>query len=276
MAYKTLFDKLASSIERRFSQITAKYAFDNGDEFEIALCELLTSILPEKYGVCRGFIIDEQDSYAGDDIIIYAKDRFPTIRIEANNTFSIKQQIPFEAAYCYIEAKHTLVFGKPESGQGFEKAFSQAAKAKSLFREDRDAFAIDPYIVLQNLEQVDSTHLPQIQNPMYTAIIARHVKIEGDGQLIDAFNRCIIPKGMPYPDLVVAGEKDLLFPGLSGNENIVYESPFFVEGRSKLIHKKIESTSAIAVGIVMLLYALDRIRLGKMPYTKMIMGNLFS
>lgn len=276
MAYKKLFDNIATAIESRFLQISARYGFDHGDEFEIALCELLTSILPDQYGVCRGFIVDEKDAFAGDDIIIYAKDRFPTIRVEASDKFSVKQEIPAEAAYCYIEAKHTLVFGKPESGQGFEKAFAQAAKAKSLFREKRDTYAIDPYTVLQNMEQVGADHLPQIQNPMYTAIIARHVKIEGAGDLMDALGRCALPTGMPYPDLVVAGEKDLLFPGLSGQERIVYESPFFVEGRSKLIHKKVEPTSALSVGIVMLLYALDRIRLGKMPYAKMIMSNLVS
>lgn len=273
MTYKKLFDNLTTSIESRFKQISARYGFDYGTEFEIALCELLSSILPDQYGVCRGFIIDEKDDFAGDDIIIYAKDRFPTIRLEEKSRFSVKQEIPAEAVYCYIEAKHTLIFGQPDSGQSFEKAFAQAAKAKSLFRENRNMYAIDPYIVMQDIEQVDTEHLPQIQNPMYTAIIARNIKIEGAYNVMDVLSSSMLPPGIPYPDLIVMGENELLFPGLSSN-NIVYESPFFIEGRSTLIHKTIEKTSALSVGIVMLLYALDRIRLGKMPYAKMIKNSL--
>ena len=39
MIYNNFVSKLAEKFERRFSEISVHYNFDNGDEFEIALCE---------------------------------------------------------------------------------------------------------------------------------------------------------------------------------------------------------------------------------------------
>ena len=95
--------------ESLFELIAARYNFDYGDEFEFALCDALRAILPERFGVCRGFIVASDGRSAGDDLIIFDRIRFPTLRLLRQDSFARKEQIPVEAVYAYIEAKHTLV-----------------------------------------------------------------------------------------------------------------------------------------------------------------------
>lgn len=130
MAYQKLIENISIAIESQFKEISTRYNFDYGDEFEIALCELLSKILPSKYGICRGFVVTEDEQFGGDDIIIYDKERFPTLRLLGKNKFEKKQDIPIEAVYAYIEAKHTLFLNEKKNGQSIYKAFEQVDKIK--------------------------------------------------------------------------------------------------------------------------------------------------
>lgn len=78
--YDNYPQRLSRQILSRFLEIEAIYNFEFGDETEIALCQILINILPDKYGVCRGFVINKEGVKAGDDIIIYDKMNFPLIR----------------------------------------------------------------------------------------------------------------------------------------------------------------------------------------------------
>jgi hypothetical protein len=279
MAYSVFVENISNAIEDKMKQMSSIYNFDNGPEFEIALCELLRQILPDKYGICRGFVVTENIQTEGDDIIIYDRDRFPTLRL-FSNSFDKKQQVPIEAVYCYIEVKHTLILQDSDSGQSLYKALSQVHKIKSLPREKRPLFSIDHYTVLTDYMQTGRSDWPDFDNPIFGAIIARHVKVDTSSKtngIIDPeiFSKCKVPPNVVYPDLVVMGHEDLLFPGLSTQDKITYASPFFIPGKSTMIHKKTK-TSALSVGILMMLFALDNIKLGKMPYETMIKSQLQS
>jgi len=278
MAYKRILNSISTSIDEKLNKIAARYNFDLGDEFEIGLCELFREVLPDKYGICRGFVVTEKDEFAGDDIIIYAKDRFPTLRLLDSGQYARKEYIPIEAVYGYIEAKHTLYLGNDTSGQGLAKAFSQVHHVKSLTRAPRNIFSIDPYTEITGYTAENRENWPSISNPLYTGIIARKIQYKQDEEdwFIDpgkVLGFTPLPDNFKHPDLVVLGQSDLLFPAIPGPETILYDSPFFVENKSTLVHKRL-SFSALSLGIVMLLYALDLIKLGKMPYNRMIFSNL--
>lgn len=279
MAYSKLIDNISTAVESQFKEISARYNFDLGEEFEIAICELLIKLLPDQYGICRGFIVTEKDEYAGDDIIIYDKSRFPTLRLLDKNKFDKKQEIPVEAVYAYLEAKHTIILHEPDSGQSFYKSFDQVSKVKKLNREKRELVSIDPYTNLGSMFTATRNNWPEIANPIYGAIISRFAKDKSRSEylpsekMFEAIKTANIPKDIVHPDLVILGQNDLMFPGISSESTITYESPFFIEATSKLIHKSTKNSS-LAIGIIMLLYALDTIKLGKMPYQRIIMEQL--
>jgi hypothetical protein len=279
MAYTKLIYNIATAVESHFKEISARYNFDYGDEFEIAICELLIRILPDQYGVCRGFVVTERDEYAGDDVIVYDKNRFPTLRLLDKSKFDKKQEIPVEAVYAYLEAKHTMILHEPDSGQSFFKSFDQVSKVKKLQRESRDAMSIDPYTNLGSIFTATRNYWPNLMNPIYGAIISRYVKDKTKSEylpsdkMFEAIKAASVPKDIFHPDLVILGQSDLMFPSISSDKTICYESPFFIEESSTLIHKTTKNSS-LAIGVIMLLYALDTIKLGKMPYQRIIMKQL--
>lgn len=279
MAYAKLIENISTAVESQFKEISARYNFDYGEEFEIAICDLLIKILPDQYGICRGFVVTEKDEYAGDDIIIYDKSRFPTLRLLDKNKFDKKQEIPVEAVYAYLEAKHTIILHEPDSGQSFFKSFGQVSKVKKLPRENRELLSIDPYTNLGGMFTASRNNWPNMTNPIYGAIISRYVKDKSKSEylpsdkIFEAIKVANVPTGIVHPDLVILGQNDLMFPGISSDSSIVFDSPFFIEGTSTLIHKTI-ANSSLAIGIIMLLYALDTIKLGKMPYQRIIMEQL--
>ncbi|UCS95037.1 hypothetical protein KZP23_08515 [Echinicola marina] len=125
---KTLNDKFI----RRLEDIEAEFNFDYGDEFEIAICEILRSFLPQKFGICRGFVVDSKGNTAGDDIIIYDQERFPTLKLVHRNDYSRKEKIPIEAVYAYIEAKHNILINDDPNKCVLRKAIAQCTSVKEL------------------------------------------------------------------------------------------------------------------------------------------------
>ena len=280
MAYTKLIENISTAIESQLKEISTRYNFDYGDEFEIAICELLSKILPAKYGICRGFVVTETDEFGGDDIIIYDKDRFPTLRLLGENKFEKKQDIPVEAVYAYIEAKHTLFLNEKKSGQSIFKAYEQVHKVKSLARLKRELLSIDPYINLGKGFSATRNNWPDHTNPIFGCVISRFVKESSKSEIISSdklynlIKKAEFPNDILSPDLVILGQNDMLFPCIYKHENeVLYESPFFIENVSELIHKTTK-TSSLAIGISMLLYALDSIKLGKMPFKKIISQQL--
>jgi hypothetical protein len=126
-AYGGYIDRLSRKVEASLRDIEAVFNFDLGAEFEVAICLLLQEILPEKFGVCRGFVVDEDGRLAGDDLIIYDKLACPTLRAANGLQFAIKEQIPVDAVYAYIECKHSI-----NSDSVAKKAMYQVRQVKEL------------------------------------------------------------------------------------------------------------------------------------------------
>src|SRR5436190_1172515 len=188
MAYDQLIENIAKAVESKFDEISTRYNFDKGDEFEIALCELLSTVLPSKYGVCRGFAVAKDNTFAGDDIIIYDRERFPILRLHDAGKFDRKQEIPIEAVYAYIEAKHSLIVDEKETN--LTKALEQVCSIKNLKRERRSFLTIDHNVSLGNNVTFDQQpHWPDYANPYYTAIVSRSVKNK-KGDVVD-FNEVV-------------------------------------------------------------------------------------
>ena len=50
--------------------------------------------------------MDRHGNTAGDDIITYDQELYPTLRfLDSDNQYAQKEQIPVEVVYAYIEAK---------------------------------------------------------------------------------------------------------------------------------------------------------------------------
>lgn len=174
--YNDWLGHLAERFQAKFNDIRTVHNFDYGDEFEIALCEVLKSIIPRRASVCRGFIVAQDGTLAGDDIIIFDSTRFPALRAIGED-LSRKEQVPAEAVLAYIEAKHTLYL-HGSSGQSLEKATAQTAAVKSLSRTPLEHRYLIPGLDLGD-QVIPPPTLPKIKNPWYTAIWSRKTDWSG-------------------------------------------------------------------------------------------------
>lgn len=277
MTKQYLYNDFLSNISKKFlkyfDEISAIYNFDNGDEFEIALCKSLRSILPQFYGVCRGSIFTLEGNFVGDDIIIYDQFHFPTLRLLEDNAFAQKQQIPFEAVFAYIEAKNTLVI-EGEGGNTIHKAWSQCNAVKKLKRKD---VAYSKYSVNNIPFSIPLPHWPKIGNPIYTAIFARGIRMKSNTTIlkpeefpyIHLLNRIKQLEQNKQPDMIIADYNTLLIPVI----NKQVESPFFMENES-ILTAHISNELAFGIGLSYMFYAFDNIRLGKMYWPKIISDGM--
>jgi hypothetical protein len=169
MLYDNYIKNLTDKIVKKFDYISAEYNFDLGHEFENALCKILRDFLPNRYGICRGFVVSSVGTKEGDDIIIYDRDRFPTLRLLEQDNFEIKEQIPIEAVYAYIEAKHSL------TSEAFTKSISQIVKVKKLCatRDKQKLYQTDPYVDTNLRPPYPIEHLPEYRNPVFTMVFSR-------------------------------------------------------------------------------------------------------
>lgn len=270
MAYNNFLQKILQRVESKFSEISANYNFDLGLELEIALCEVLVSLLPERYGVCRGFIVTQDDEIEGDDIIIFDKHSFPSFRLLESKSFLRKQEIPFEAVYAYIEVKNTLyLFGN--NGQSITKALNQIGKIKKLSRPAVPVNSIKVGNKTVNFNDFKKNETwPQISNPLFTIIFSRNIKLPKgvEENEIEITNH--IKNSKPdfdvVPDLFVLGDSYIGLPGIL-KENLHYiDSPFDCE-KAKLIIKYAPKIS-FGLAMINLLRALDFIRLGRINWMK--------
>lgn len=276
MKYRGYLQNLARAFEYRFEQISTHYNFDHGDEFEIALCHVLREVLPQKYGICRGFVVPADGASAGDDIIIYDSVRFPTLRLFPQESYEIKQDVPVEAVYAYIEAKHTLhVNGDAADGQSLLKACSQVAAVKRIRREPRFPENLHPYFK-SNVSYGKRPDWPPTLNPIFGAVFARQVKRERRGEVLEAAEATKALVGAclgdqkPPPDLIIAGDSNLIIPCVQTPNGPIMHSPFYVEGTTASLEVMPSKELAFATGICILLYALDTLQLGRMPWEVII------
>ena len=270
--YGGYLKELSSAFEIAFNKIRAEHNFEYGSEFEVALCDTLSLILPRKYGVCRGYIVDSSGNTAGNDIIVYDRVKFPTLRLEDEHKYDRLQQIPSEAAYLYIEAKHALVLNG-DGGQSLAKALSQVAAVKTLCAKR------SPVLSKTVVKTTDAIGIPKIKNPLLGAIFARYVKRNANEDYLTASEVTVAIQDVATlsgtitgPDIIVAGTNTVLLPFYQSNRGHHFVLPF-VEKGCKLLSMPAEGI-ALGVAIADIIYALEWIQLGPMPWTAIISDGL--
>jgi hypothetical protein len=281
-SYKGFISTLSQEFDHQIESIRAEHNFENGSEFEVALCEILEKVLPKKFGVCRGYLTDQSGNVAGDDIIIFDQARFPTLALRKKGGFDRKEYIPIEAAYSYIEAKFTINI-EGDDGQSLTKALNQVQAAKELVssREVVGPNYIDAYHDIKGALANIPDGLPSIRNPFYTSVISCNVrKKKGGEHLIDPkeISSAVVGKALPHrfgPDFVSIGKSVMGLPtvGLGDGRFEVY-SPFYLPGKNNLCLVPLKTGISHAIFLTNLLSALDFILLGKMPWQDILQKAL--
>lgn len=273
MLYNDYIKTLSEKFDRRLEGISADYNFNFGDEFEIAICEILRDFLPTKYGICRGFVVDRNGNKAGDDIIIYDQERFPTLRINKRNDYSRKENIPIEAVYGYIEAKHKLT---PST---LKKAIEQVKEVKKICstRAKMGIDQFDPYININVKYEPYSDGYPNYRNPVFTAIISRYIEDENNNTdynsvknfFIRSTKDLTLNKFPELPEMIVAG-KDLCAFSCYKNGVSFKLTKFLLESKDYGITAFPVKGLSYGFAIANIAHSLDWIRLGKMPWTDLL------
>lgn len=270
-----LYDDWLGGITRRFQEkfdkIEITHNFEYGPEFEIAIAEALRELLPRRYGVCRGYVVSRDGQRAGDDIIIFDAQAFPTLRAMLNTDLARKESVPAEAVLAYIEAKHTLkLLG--EGGQSLEKACSQVAAVKQLPRPPVDRKQVIPGVNLKGPLTVQlPVGLPDIFNPYYTAVWARNADESGSPEA-DWHPAQDIPLEH-RPDAILTGTH-YFFPGLPrllDSRWTCQVLPLMTTGARHYITRP---PSPWGAALAHLLWAIQNIRLGELPWQDMFQEQL--
>jgi hypothetical protein len=283
MMYKNFLKTVARRFEQIFSEISAEYNFDYGREFEIALCRALRTILPQRYGVCLGHVVSKDNQSAGDDIIVYNRETFPSLRLLPQDRYDRKNHIPIEAVCAYIEAKYTIYI-KGTGRQSLSKALSQVSEVKSVIklRKERHLRQYDEYASFpKEVYLTRGEEWPEIANPPYGAIVAfrvceaeRKPIIQDPVQIRDLLTDRLIDIDFA-PDMAILGSSNLFLPisKKSTREHLQINSPFFVDGKTELNIWPIKE-HAFAVGICSLLWAIDTIRLNPLPWSDILIEGI--
>ena len=272
--YNDYVSNLHRAFEKRLEDISAQFNFDLGPEFEIAICEILRIFLPSKYGICRGFVVSAEGKVAGDDIIIYDQERFPTLRPVVNRAFDKKEKIPIEAVYAYIEAKHSL------DSKTYDRAVKQVQAVKELCdeREPVGIYQYDPHIESRGRLPPQVLHWPSRRNPVFGMILSRYsAGADGISRAthpldVEEFLRkklSEMKRSLHSPDLIVAGPDNFLSPAhVKDGQNIpsLYFIPDVTHG-----YQVIEKVGvAFGAGLSQLAGAIDWARLGRMPWLRIV------
>lgn len=273
-----MYDNYVRDVSDRFEQalarIKAEHNFEFGAEFEIAICKTLRTVLPQKYGICRGYVVSAFGEKAGDDIIIYDRMRFPTLRALESDDFAAKEQVPVEAVYAYIEAKHSICIDG-NGGTSFQKALTQVAQVKILC--DRRASVSLQKQDIEGESKQPPVGWPQTRNPAYGLILSRHVRQREGGPIIEDPDVILsllagakVSTLLP-PDVCVFGKCNMCIPvvSLGTDDRTNMPSPFFLPGAS-VLHTSIVDGVGFGAGLSMLLWALDWIELGTMPWPEIL------
>ncbi len=269
--YNDWLGNIANRFQNKFDSIQTEHNFEYGPEFEIAICEVLKTILPRRAEVCRGYVVSQNGDKAGDDIIVFDAARFPVLRALGDD-LSRKEQVPAEAVLAYIEAKHTLyVYG--DSAQSLAKATAQTGAIKALTRTP-----LEHRHMIKDLDLgatvVSPPSFPEIKNPWYTAIWSRYSKWSGEEHIItpEALNA---KDANLAPDLVATNE-GCLMPGLvSRVDSVANEMEIrpFLCSKTEHIWCDIKNVG-LGIAAIHLLWAIEWIVLSEIPWNPMMSNYL--
>ncbi len=179
---------------------------------------------------------------------------YPTIRSGVRD-FSLKDQIPIEAAYAYIECKHTLT-GKKQGP--LEKGINQVREAKKLLLTREEL----PNRIYQNQyrgKHLDwPHHLPRLRNQPFGMLISRFVADDLD---VSYLNSLEIGGDESTPDVVVLGSSLIMTPTVALEADGFKTSLFYDPADGIALRAERVPQLALALGLTTLLYALNYIEL---------------
>ena len=175
-----------------------------------------------------------------------------------------------------LRTKHTLhITGDRNDGQSLVKACSQVSAIKRIQREPRFPGSMNPYFKT-DVSLGERPDWPPIMNPIFGAILARQVKENRQGRILEPAETtrtlvgACLGNSKPPPDMIVAGDSNLIIPCVSTEQGPIMHSPFYVEGATASLEVMQSKDLAFASGICILLYALDTIQLSRMPWETVI------
>ncbi|MCF5167531.1 hypothetical protein GIW45_26725 [Pseudomonas congelans] len=263
-SYGGYIERLARKVEARLQDIEAIYNFDLGDEFELAVCALLEDVLPARYGVCRGFVVAEDGRTAGDDVIIYDKMASPTLRSSLSRQFPVKEQIPVDAVYGYIECKHSIA-----TADVLEKAIGQAEAVKKLVLTrrglDNPDYEVDGPVYNGRPRDWPRTY-PPLKNQPFCAVFARKFSPE-----------VALPRtyGEHTPDLLILGDSHIATQTVNLGADGIKSSLFFDTKYGTGLYAEQAPTNAYGLGLVTLLEALSWVELLPIDWTSTLNATFF-
>ena len=278
--YDNYINTLSSRLNALLSTIEAEYGFEYSIEFEQVICQFLRLALPMRFGVTRGYVVNSNGEKAGDDIIIYDQNRFPSLLLRERDDFSRKENIPIEAVYCYIEAKHTINIDGSD-GQSLFYATKQIDKVKKLCGS-RPKVPLMKEGIVSNSSIELSSELPY-QNPVFGMIISRYVrhKMGKDilydpretAELLFAYFKSPLSDGISeFPDCMSLGGQIIVSPIVMRNETEAELTLFYppkVRGKYGYFTAIVEG-NAVGIAFAALMAALEWIRLSKMPWSEIM------
>lgn len=278
--YNNIIDEISSAFEEHLARIEAVYNFEYGVEFEINICRFLRNFLPSKYGICRGFVVDKSGNKAGDDIIIYDQENYPTLRILGqHDTYELKEQIPVEAVYAYIEATHTL------TDETLKKAMIQVAEVKKMCYSRNLVYIQDVEeneTIFNNKYSRKNFFDPVIRNPVYGMILSANCSIFKNStnktadivKVIKSIGKDVISNyGYYNVDSIVADKSTIAFCAdndvrKKDNEKKVMRITKFYTGilERSIYHISTYENRAYGFALCHLMDALKLIQLDAMPW----------
>ncbi len=178
--YKDYLENMQKRFLAEFEGIEVGHNFDYGTEFEISLCHVLKTVLPSRFGISRGYAVNAEGKFFGDDILIHDPMTHPRLSVRNVQTFARKEKIPIEGVYSYIEAKHTVRLDG-DGDQSLKKARKQVSDVKELVasREKRELNeAVDGVTFSGNFVVPNDNW--DIWNPPHGTVFARKVKLGND------------------------------------------------------------------------------------------------
>lgn len=279
--YSGWFNNIVERLDGEFTKIRSVYNIERGEEFEVALCRALRDLLPDRFGVCRGYAVEISGQLAGDDIIVYDASRFPTLR-GLGRTPEVKEHVPAEAVLAYIEAKHTIYAQQKvpvaNKGQSMVKACDQVAAVKRLRRQAVPLEAISPRMHMPKGMCKQRPGFPDIRNPWYGAVWALNIVVENDADPATAVSSRVnelLQAGTArsvLPDVIAAGSV-MLSPALLQPDGHHHTRPFVTNDTQLL---STNGVRALGVAVMHLTWAIEDIMLGDIPWAHMLHAQLAS
>jgi len=147
--------------------------FDSGLGIEDVIRDEMRKILPARYAIEHGVLIDRNGKTGGDyDLLVFNESWFP--RIKAGATESSRRSYPIEGAYAVGEIKQTLNYST------FDAALQKLIVAHRLYRPPTLANRL-----VENRESSSCSH--GLSNPLYSFILG--VQLAKDLTFEELINR---------------------------------------------------------------------------------------